>query len=278
MKIKSDFSWFDLANYDRFHNMTTREWAYEIGIREELYELLDNGYDGVADKGFVESVIDRLNGSFDSVDKNFFVQHYCQTVSTMIANEPEKTASIRPLHFFDLWQKFYFFPDVFKKYWRACKKTQQMDMSKDSEIAFMAIDDVIKPEGRALLAINMHATDKQIEKDFSEWLKQARQKPSYKPPKEKALRKIFTQQDFNKWIRYQYIPYIDLKLIERIGYIKLNQETIRELLYPDEFEVKMDRIKDTTSKWALSLVTNNISSALHMQADSEQAESISIAE
>ncbi len=231
-----DFSWFNLDDYARFENMTTREWACEICIREELYELMLSGSIKAESKS-VQEYIDRLRGKIvPSLAERGAGEHYNKSIAESIATEAKITASIRPVHFFDLWQIRWFFKDIVKKYWFACKRIQQLDKDKDANIAFTDIDDVIRTEGRALLHINLRSSDEQIKADFAKWLKYAREKNEEQLPK-----KSFSHKNFNKWQKNKYVPFIDLFLISLIQKKKITNHKIASMIFPDEYEV--DRVE-----------------------------------
>lgn len=106
---------------------------------------------------------------------------------------------------------------------------QLTDHCKYSEIAYTPHDFHIKQhshfdlEPSAHVVINLSASDEQIKNDFSHWLTHYRQAINYQ-----HLKMLFTQADFEYWVEYGVIPYLDLVLIAKIEDKKITQNKMAQ--------------------------------------------------
>lgn len=78
-------------------------------------------------------------------------------------------------------------------------------------------------EPSAHVVINLSASDEQIKNDFSHWLTHYRQAINYQ-----HLKMLFTQADFEYWVEYGVIPYLDLVLIAKIEDKKITQNKMAQ--------------------------------------------------
>ena len=113
----------------------------------------------------------------------------------------------------------------------------------------------------AHVVIDLSATDEQIMNDFSNWLEYFRKYIDYPTQK-----KLITQSDFDQWIEYRVIPYLDLALIAKLEGKKITQNQIARLIFPDEYEVDIvERLRKVTKPIAQRLIKNEIQTTLSTQ-------------
>lgn len=183
---------------------------------------------------------------------------------TCLIGEPPKMfrSSVNDLTLFEVWmmskdeRMIRIQPD-------RCKE----EVSK--EIAFQPIG--LNPGDHwASISINLYATDEQIKEDFNQWLIHAR-----KATNNQRQKKLFTQADFDYWIEYGVIPYLDLMLIARIEGKKITQNKLARLIFPDEYDVDVaERLRKVTKPTAQELLSNEVHQTLLAQFSSEKANGI----
>lgn len=115
---------------------------------------------------------------------------------------------------------------------------------------------------RAIVTIDLCATDEQLKKEFSEWLDNQR-----KIIKFTVREKRFTAKDLEKWTNNKVLPYLDLTLIAIAENIQLTQNKIGRLLFPDEFDVDLtERIRRSVKPLAEWLIDKKNLEAIRFQA------------
>ncbi len=111
------------------------------------------------------------------------------------------------------------------------------------------------------MTINLFATDEQIKQDFTDWLENSRRMADIKPQK-----KLFSQVNFDYWIEYGVIQYLDLVLIAKIEGKKITQNQLARLIFPNEHEIDIvERLRKVTKPTAESLMKNQTYKSLSLQ-------------
>lgn len=160
--------------------------------------------------------------------------------------------------------------DPLKYLWEACSDEQEYGWGDPKIIANEPIDyhlkqdDSLDSDWMAHVTINLSATDKQIQKDFTHWLTHYRKANKY--PSETRLFDQ-TQNKLDKLIEFQVIPYLDLLLVHRIrGDDKITDQKLGELLFPDEFSTEITaRVRKVTKKIAEYVIKNQLHKTLSIQ-------------
>jgi hypothetical protein len=123
---------------------------------------------------------------------------------------------------------------------------------------------------KALIEVNMHASDEQIVEDFKNWLANTRRVMN-----KKTAKKRFSVMDFNEWAEYQILPYLDLKIWSLFSGCHLTQVMIGNALFPDELDIDTtERIRRTTKKKADWLMNHTVLDALGRQIKKERLENL----
>ena len=119
---------------------------------------------------------------------------------------------------------------------------------------------------KALISVNLHATDEHIIEDFKNWLANTRISHT-----KQAAKKMFSKTDFMEWAEYQILPYLDLKIWSIFMDCHITQVTIGNAIFPDELNVDTtERIRRTTKKKAEWLMNHSILDAFGVQIQKER--------
>jgi hypothetical protein len=122
--------------------------------------------------------------------------------------------------------------------------------------------------GTATIKINLYATDEKLRNDFDQWLKDIRKSTGYEDniPKNVSKKKLYTQEDFDHWIKFGVIPYLDLMLVADIEYKVITQEELAPLIFPNESALDTyTRISQITKPTADQLINNRMYKTLLAQ-------------
>ena len=197
-----DTSWFDLKNYEKFKTMSILEWQHELERRvifHGVYEYIDEckNESESADGVVVADVLLDLLLIADDL-KTGHIKPLPGEESPLI--DKESRSSVNNLTLYDAWDRaqdnrlIRVQPD-------RCKD------EFDKEVVFQPFG--LDGFDRATITINLFATDEQIKKDFSDWLTSSRKETDIKSQK-----KLASKSDFDYWIQYGVIPYLDRKFSE----------------------------------------------------------------
>lgn len=119
---------------------------------------------------------------------------------------------------------------------------------------------------KALLSINLHASDEHIIEDFKKWLANTRSGLA-----KKSTKKTFSTTDLTEWTDYKILPYLDLKIWSIFTDCHITQVIIGNAIFPDELNVDTtERIRRTTKKKAEWLMNNSILDAFGVQIQKER--------
>lgn len=274
MAKEFDTSWFDLKNYDALKTMATEDWIWQLMARVQYHKGVR---DNLEDNGYLLFIADTLKGGVIA-DDPAHAQHmemcnwWCQGV---IEGQPFSTASVGSLVSYDLWRMAK--DNDLAHVWEACEYTRdnlfEVDRKDDLvEIADTPHDFHIKQysphdiESSAHVVVNLSATDEQIKKDFAHWLTHYRQAINYQHKE-----KLFTQVDYDHWVEFGVIPYLDLVLIAKIEGKNITRNKLGRLIFPDEYDVDLvERIRKTTKPTAEWLIKNEICNTLFNQLSYEK--------
>jgi len=109
--------------------------------------------------------------------------------------------------------------------------------------------------------INLSATNEQIQNDLIHWLTHYRQAVN-----DQNQKKLFTQVDFDYWVEYGVIQYLDLMLIAKIEGKKITQNKLARMIFPNEYDVDIvERVRKVTKPTAEWLIKSEIYRALSTQ-------------
>lgn len=285
-----DTSWFDLKNYEAFKTMSIEDWIFQFKERCRYYKQINESWQHMLpceQSTYFLPIIAKLKRGVIKDDPNYLRGRNFILNATPIA-EPFYTTSVRSIHSIDLWLMSK--KDNLSRVWEACQHAREfvIDDNLDAELFNIACTphelNVKKyvPFDNATagyVEINLSATDAHIKNDFDQWLKGYRMMTGYynKAPKKRSQKKLskkaeYTQKDFNEWIEYGVIPYLDIVFVAKME----NKETpsymeIGELIFPYIDECYVGRVRDTTRPLAEWLIECEINKALVLQLESQRA-------
>jgi len=246
MAEEFDTSWFDLKNYEAFKTMSLVEWIKRLSDRHLYYGIFgsyQNGY--IRDDVEEEEVRLFLSRAADCLKKGD---------STILVSDVPKSSrsSVNDLTMFEVWimaqddRLIHIQPD-------------RCEDAFNEEIVFQPYG--IDEDHQAIVNINLFATDEQIKQDFTDWLENSRRMTDIKPQK-----KLFSQVDFDYWIEYGVIQYLDLVLIAKIEGKKITQNQLARLIFPNEYNIDIvERLRKVTKPTAESLMKNKTYKSLSVQ-------------
>jgi hypothetical protein len=284
-----DISWFDLSNYEAFKTMSAKEWAWQLQCRYIYYteELLSKVpfYDESGELHSLEvsesllSVITELKAGAIPEHPGNSCMHNLR-IDALSNGHPFSTASVDSLTTYKLWEMAN--DSNLDHVWEACQNSYPVSIEFDRNDSLKNIltpYDFYIEQYRAIknnpfaaaraahVVINLSATDEQIKNDFSHWLTNYRKAIEYQPQK-----KLFSQADFDYWVKYGVIPYLDLVLIAKIEGKKITQNKLAKLIFPDEYDVDTTgRLRDTTKPEAERLIKDAVHRTLETQIVQEKS-------
>lgn len=297
MAEELDTSWFDLKNYEAFKTMPATEWQRQL----EMRYLYRNAYEERQRHDFVRIFeYCKPNILRSRLENHVETDKYLLSVSQLL-----KSGAIpSDPNYFDRFQSFYGVDtedDIFSTtsvnsissshlwgmvnehyelnhIWEICQKRsvgygEYLGLAADEEMLIFNAHDLNANQYHAAYSsnfahvnINLLATDEQIKSDFSHWLNHYRQAIGIKTQK-----KLLSQVDFNYWVKYGIIPYLDLLLIAKIEGKKITQNKLAKLIFPDEYDVDTTgRLRDTTKPEAEWLIKCGIHRVLSVQLAAEK--------
>lgn len=285
MAKELDTSWFDLKNYEAFKTMSIEGWIYQFIVRDHYHRLERNRLVGSDEHDRELSwVVSTLKPGVIEDSPNYPHDMHNRRAEGVLDGPPFSTASVNSLTSYDLWRMTK--NDDLSHVWEACEHALDSSFEVDQdpfeadqdsfevehnsdlfEIADAPHDFYIKQyshfdiEPYAHVVINLSATDEQIKNDFSHWLTHYRQAISYQNQK-----RLFTQVDFDYWVEYGVIPYLDLALIAKIEGKKITQNKLARMIFPNEYDVDIvERVRKVTKPTAEWLIKSEIYAALSTQ-------------
>ena len=246
MAKELDTSWFDLKNYEALKSMSIEDWIWQLLARHNYAYMECNRQKIGNDQDALLSIADTLKkGVIPNSTDNPYGILLDMRASKTLEREPFATASINSLTSISLWEMAN--DDYLDDVWDACRHVSKPHLSNKKfdvdplELAEMPYDFHIKrysqfynSKSSAHVVIDLYATDEQIKKDFAHWLANYRKAVDIQPQK-----KLFAQADFDHWVQYGIIPYLDLVLIAKIEGKKITQNRLARLIFPDEFNVDL---------------------------------------
>ncbi len=241
----SEFSWFDLSKYDKVKTFDINDWYYQLSQRFfiqkhpwvsnwELYNIVSEYIALIKD----EPILD-----YQRPEAMSLTVRDTRYIDLIMASWENKSLK-----------------DIFdipaKEMFNEVGKTPVVSQYNFGEAGL----------DRALLTIDRGATDKQLENDFSQWLKNHRTVTEYT-----ARARRFNLVDFKRWSDNKLLPYLDLTLIANVEGKELTQNKLGELLFPNEFDAGLiERIRKTVKPLAEWLISNKTLAALKCQARGER--------
>lgn len=282
MAEELDTSWFDIKNYEVLKTLSIDGWVKVLRTRyANHYSITERNrpywMGGIIPYPFLKVRAAKLKKGIviDNEANNIGVDYKANSI---LKGDPFSTTSVNSLSSYEL---ALLADDDLPQVWEACKHMSEYDARcYDSDSDFIPDENLTKIASTshdinirqgwdtshhlAYVAIDLYATDEQIKEDLNHWLTNYR-----KEIKHQSQKRLFKQADFDYWIRYGVIPYLDLDFIAKIEGKKITQEKMAQLIFPNEF-VGSDRIRQTTKREADRLIKEKTHEALSAQCFSEK--------
>ncbi len=286
MTEEFDTSWFDLKNYEALKTMSIEDWQKLLGERYEFHGHVDSCRRGFNELfyeqgfyfkcDFLDSSVppEELYKKITSLLKQGVITNFglgSYPLLRPLNNPMALGSSINNLTVHDVVEmsndhRLHYEVDTHNG-----KKKFQKDQKHWQEMLSKPFDD--GHDGCAKVKIDLYATDEKLKKDFDQWLKHIRKATGYYDniPKQKSQKKLsnkeqYTQEDFDKWIQYGVIPYLDLMLIAEIECKEITQVKLGNLIFPGVYNIDLaGRIRQVTKPLAEQLIKNKVHKTLLAQ-------------
>ena len=286
MTEEFDTSWFDLKNYEALKTMSIEDWQKVLGERYEFHGHVDS-----CRRGFYEVFYEQeFYFKCDFLDSSIPPEELYKKITSLLKqgvitnfglgsypllrplnNLMALGSSVNNLTVHDVVEmsndhRLHYEVDTHNG-----KKKFQKDQKHWQEMLSKPFDD--GHDGSAKVKIDLYATDEKLKKDFDQWLKHIRQATGYYDhiPKKRSKKmvsnkELYTQKDFDKWIQFGVIPYLDLVLIAEIECKKITQNKLAHLIFPNEKDVDIvERLRQVTKPEAEQLIKNKVHKTLLAQ-------------
>jgi hypothetical protein len=274
VKKNPDTAWFNLKNYDGFKDLSINEWLGQLEERAIIREMLHQ--DPPFRNRYINSSLEKKlskSGVLDTYSNDDPCPYEKAAEVALLKKYPFSTASIDSFASRDLWLMTQ--NEDLDHVWKSCEGEENIGMSDPFNIGSSPIDFHIEQiksddsERMAHITINLSATDKQIQKDFTHWLTNYREAINYK--RDKSFNHI--QAKLDKLVKYRVIPYLDLLLVAKEQGKKITYSQIADLLFPNEptdVDTK-DRVEKVTKRLAEEIIRNQLDKILSIQIANEEA-------
>jgi hypothetical protein len=250
-----DTSWFDLKNYEKLQKTSIVGWANLLCDRYYWSLQVSTGMDlfSANQKQVGDETLAHISEFVDCIKTGDFYSLIDET-------REEVRSSVYDLSMLDALELSKD-RDMIRVQPDRCKE-------EFSEVATWSFD----PWAYDLVAkvnVDLSATDEQIRKDFDDWLAGWRNHSDVSFLK--IQKKLFTQADFDYWVEYGVIPYLDLVFVARVEGKKITQNQLARLIFPHEYDVDpVERIRKVTKPTAERLINNEVYRTLFTQSLSEK--------
>lgn len=254
LRKKEDLpEWFNLAKYQGARELGAAGWFQQLISRMIIGDKIvsnSNEEKQIAIE-FLKALLDQgiLPTNYEKLD---------EWLSFIMGKRP----TVDSMHCGDLvamFQKVKEYPEI----------SQLMEdggtlTKKEREIArtgydIFLLDRGLPRSGFAWIAVDLAATDKEIENAFREWLRRFRESDG------QHREKMFSEADFRSWAHYQVLPYIDLLLWGRYQGVRYTNSLLADTLFPGQV-VDSERIRKTIKPTADHLLDPSTLMALGLQA------------
>jgi len=267
------FDWFDLNNYEPFKTMSTEDWIFQLNFRSGCYDLYVNRKEEL-NKLKASELLESTKPLKEAVVPHndeygyFLMLDYEQKARDSIESQYENTTSINCTTSLDLFEIHE--NSKLDKVWNACDKVSgQFFDEVDKGILSVALTshdlnnyERFNRDNIAHVNVDLSATNKQLKDDFNQWLLERRKKLKV------AKKNEFKQSDFDKWIRYAVIQYLDIFLVSKLEKIEITHSKMAKMIFPYDIDTDVDlveRVRKVTKPMAESILNCRVDSSLSLQ-------------
>ncbi|HIF19997.1 MAG TPA: hypothetical protein EYQ72_05950 [Gammaproteobacteria bacterium] len=250
MKNGFDSSWFNLEHYELAKDFKSDEWYSQFQKRRFLMKWIKEDH-SVA-KGMIAKIkVNPLEGY-----KLFEVLKGAVKDATyedfLVSNE-HNTRTKELYHAIGLLLADDDTSDVNDSYGLSVHNARKV-------ISLSTMLGQVISKTKPLVAIDLNVSDEQLLDDFRRWLKNKRTSGD-----NNRRSMMFTEKNFERWVRFQVLAYMDLKIIGLYEGEKLTYYNVGVLLFPDSLELDIDptdRVKQSVKPLVDSLLMNESLSVL----------------
>ena len=294
---KLDTSWFDLKNYDVSSDMDLFGWERQLSIRKRHYDLM---YQTNPHKLFepcfkdgeeqirVVDIHKKLSDYIGSLKTNPIFKNDASSFGNsnpLKRPEPSFNApSIKSITAMDVWRYGQSLSEFFPELSAKCEtnfyegmRAQYLNRDewiKNIQRTDVPFDLLLKEQPdyktyidaygvKAIVDIDLRATDEQIKNDFAYWLKEYREATGDQVYNKdaKVLKRTFNDSDCKRWSDDKVLAYLDLTFIAHFYNKEIGSTKIGRLLYPDGHDEvlnphkKVDRTLRDLANWLMEYST-----------------------
>ena len=206
--------WFDLSAYGVCDTFTSKEWGTQLLVRKHernMVKIIQHAHDhpGLA------------SASAEELKTRLMVR-----IATGCIREPNDQRRVAVER-----ESSYYAPESGGMDFYACVRPALFDDVASSERTpenyFLAYDEVF-PSDRAILDIDLSATDSALQEKFADVIKKYRQMRSQKNPSKSG-----TEASLDRLRLYRVLPYLDLYHWAELSEARIHSETMARVLFPD---------------------------------------------
>lgn len=225
--------WFSLAGYAPLRAMSTRQWGQQILKRVAIRDVFDTLRTMPKDSPLRDWWLEQIEEQMQTLLTNPLA---------VIANDSPKLNPVRPMSLHEM-------ENIGRKFERWYSVLAKQPLDKE-----LPLDNLLGSNNfLGHLVINLAARDKDILAAFSAWL-QTRRESFSNPSTGKTLRGTAILE----WTGTQVIPFFDLILWGLWKGKKLTEDSIVNLLFPNEFDTEAHvKIRATTNAYKTYMTMAN---------------------
>lgn len=272
---------FDIEKYKSLSQIDLRKWLEIISDRSSVFNDIKKCQRSKEEIPYwFEDVTEEfLRDPMKAISKtDVTMSSYAEMSGDAYRKKLLDIGSVKCLTYIDVWslasniERLKHADDAMKQDWHipseADKYSQEWRMA-NFPVFMNSNSKKIEPVGdekNLQIVVSIAATDEQIIKDFTSWLKNIRSHKNMGPTEKKN----FNKKNINEWIEFKLIPYVDLAIWAASRNSVITQSLMANLLFPqspDDGDIFYDaeRIRKSTKRKAEYLMSPICVKALDMQ-------------
>ena len=245
-----DLSWFNLEHYELAKDFKSDEWYTQLQKRRFLMKWVKEDF-SVTKEMIAEIKVNPL-GDYKLMELLKTAVKDATYEDFLVSNE-RNTGTKELYHAIGMLLADDDSSDVKDSYVLSVHNANKI-------ISFSTMLDQVVSKTKPLVAIDLNVSDEQLQDDFRRWLKNKRASDDSNPRS-----KMFTENHYKRWVKYQVLAYMDLMIIGLSEGVKLPHFKLGVLLFPDYLELDVDltdRVKQSVKPLANSLLMSENLSVL----------------
>ncbi len=234
-------SWFNIENYNKLSQLSSKEWYLELKYRNYYYSA-----------PFTSQLV--------NVDREvFFSRGHGEKIAPQ-KEAPESVTKFEDVSIFENGELIFISPISKGSYF----KTLEFDRGKDwmpvrdltGKMSMRELEEMTSVSKNRILVADISAPDDVLEMNFKAWLKSIRKKLAADPltdcafpANNKSKIPLLAETKFRFWVDCGLLPYCDLYQWSLLTGVKITKTLFGEAVFPgSNGGNKAQRIKDTTVK------------------------------